>query len=72
MRIGPLVRHCGLDCDALVAAIRELNERRWVNINWRKPRAIMPPDLPERFREVDRITTTSFGRWRHSVTWPTR
>jgi len=23
----------------------------------------MPPGLPERFREVERVTTTAFGRW---------
>jgi hypothetical protein len=72
VRIGPLVRHCGLDCDALAAAINELAERRWVKIGFRKPRKVMPPDLPERCRAVDRITTTRFGRWRYSVTWPGR
>jgi hypothetical protein len=54
-----------------VAAIRELQERRWVKVNWRRrPRAIIAPDLPERRREVDRITSTQFSRWRYSVTWP--
>jgi 8-oxo-dGTP pyrophosphatase MutT (NUDIX family) len=72
MRIGPLVRHCSLDGDGLVEAINELYERRWVNISWRKARATMPPDLPNRLRRVERITTTRFGRWRHSVTWPVR
>jgi hypothetical protein len=70
MRIVPLVRQCGLDCDTLIAAIRELYERRRVKIGWRKPRAVMPPGLHERFRKVDRVTTTRFGRWRYSLTWP--
>jgi hypothetical protein len=72
LRIGPLVRHCALDGDALVEALKELYERRWVNISWHKPRATMPPGVPERLRKVDRVTTTRFGRWRHSVTWPAR
>ena len=69
MRIGPLVRHCGLDLDALAAAVNELSERRWVAIGRRRPRTVMPPDLPERCREVERVTTTRFGRWRYPVTW---
>jgi hypothetical protein len=72
VRIGPLVRHCGLDLDALAAAVNELAERRWVKISFRKPRKVMPPDLPERCRAVDRVTTTRYGRWRYSVTWPSR
>jgi hypothetical protein len=70
MRIGPLVRQCGLAGDALVEALKELYERRWVTVAWRKPRATVPPGLPERLREVDRVTTTRFGRWRFSVTRP--
>ena len=72
MRIGPLVRHCGLDIDALAAAINELAERRWVKISFRTPRKVLPPDLPERCRRVDRITTTRYGRWRYATTWPAR
>jgi len=71
MRIAPLLRGCSLDTDAFVAAANELNERRWININWRAPRPHMPPGLPERFREVDRVTTTRFGRFRYPVTWAT-
>jgi hypothetical protein len=26
--------------------------------------------LPERFRDVERVTTTRFGRIRDRVTWP--
>lgn len=70
MRIGSLVQHCALDSGALVDAIRELYERRWVNISWRKPRMTTTPDLPEPLRKVSRVTTTKFGRWRYSVTWP--
>ena len=70
-RICQLVRHCGLDFEALRAALNELAERRWVRINWRKPRKVMPTDLPEPCRAVDRVTTTRYGRCRYSVTWPT-
>jgi hypothetical protein len=70
MRIGPLVARCGLDFETLAAAITELAERRWARISWRKPRTVLPPGLPERCRSIDRITTTRFGRWRYSATWP--
>jgi hypothetical protein len=72
LRIAPLVRNCGLDFDVLATALNELAERRWVKIAFRKPRAVMPPDLPERCRTVERITLTRVGRWRHAATWPER
>jgi hypothetical protein len=72
LRIGPLVRHCGLDFDVLAAAINQLAARRWVKIAFRRPRAQMPLDLPERCRPVERITLTRVGRWRHATTWPER
>jgi hypothetical protein len=71
MRICPLLRRSGIDCEALIAAIKELHERRWVNVEWRRARSHLPPDLPERFREVERITTTRFGRHRFPATWST-
>jgi hypothetical protein len=69
MRIGPLLRWAGLSGDDLVAALNALAERRWVEIAWRAPRDRLPAGLPERFREVERVTTTRFGRWRYPVTW---
>ena len=72
MRIGPLCRRSGLTVEACAAAINELQVRRWVRVHWRRrPRAVVPPGLPERFMEVDRVTSTRFGRWRYAVTWPT-
>jgi hypothetical protein len=72
MRILPLFRRSGLGIEACAAAVNELAMRRWVRINWRRrPRAALPPGLPERFSEVDRVTSTRFGRWRYAVTWPT-
>jgi len=41
-----------------------------VKITFRQPRQVLPPDLPERCREVDRITVTRYGRWRYTTTWP--
>ena len=72
MRIGPLLQQSRLSCDELAAAVNELAERCWVKIAWRNPRTRMQPGLPDRFREVDRVTTTAFGRFRYPVTWSTR
>lgn len=71
VRIGPLLRHGGLNADQLVAAANELANRRMVTIIWRAPRARMPEGLPERFREVERICTTRWGRHRYAISWPT-
>jgi hypothetical protein len=56
--------------EAFFSALKELAERRWVHVAWRKPRSLMPPGLPERCREVERITLSRLGRWRYAVTWP--
>jgi hypothetical protein len=69
MRIAPLLRSPGLAPDELAAAIDELCERCWLEVTWRKPRALPRPGLPDRFRAVDRVTTTRFGRWRYAHTW---
>jgi hypothetical protein len=69
MRIGPLVAAAGLSCDELATAVNELAERCWVKVTWRRPRVRLPPGVPERWREVERVTSTAFGRWRYSVTW---
>jgi hypothetical protein len=71
MRIHPLLQQSRLPPGDLVAAVNELAERCWVKIAWRHPRARLPAGLPERFREVERVTTTAFGRWRYPVTWST-
>jgi hypothetical protein len=70
MRIVPLLRRTGLEAEAFVRALKELHERRWVHIKWRKPRSDMSSALPERCREVERVTLSRFGRWRYAVTWP--
>lgn len=70
MRVGPLLDAARLPPDDLADAINELAQRYWVNINWRNPGAPVREHLPERFRKVERITTTRFGRFRYSVTWP--
>lgn len=71
MRVAPLLARSRLPPRVLVDAINELAERGWVKIEWRNPRRRMPDGTPECFRTVERITTTAFGRWRYSVTWPT-
>ena len=70
MRIEPLFRRSGLEGEAFLDALDELYGRRWVHVKWRKARAVVPPGLPERCREVERITLSRFGRWRYAVTWP--
>ena len=72
MRVGPLLQQSGLSCDDLAAAVNELAERCWVEIAGRNPRTRMPAGLPERFRKIERVTTTALGRWRWPVTWSTR
>ena len=69
MRTGPLLRWSGLEPDDLAAAVNELSQRSWVEVTWRTPHSRLPEGLPERFREVERVTTTRFGRWRYPVTW---
>lgn len=58
MRIHALVGSSGLAPDELCEVLNELQERGWVRVRWRTPRG----DLPERLREVDRVTTTHEGR----------
>jgi hypothetical protein len=72
MRIGPLLRELKLDDTPFADAINELQERGWIKVTWRKDGARLPETVPARFAPCKRITTTSFGRWRYSVTWPTR
>ena len=71
MRLAPLLQETRLTPDDLATAVNELAERCWVNIEWRAPRDPLPEGIPERFREAERVTTTRFGRYRASVTWPT-
>ena len=68
--IAPLYRRSGVADAAFFAALNELVGRRWVHVKRRKPRDVLPPGLPERSREVERITMSRFGRWRYAVTWP--
>ena len=72
MRIGPLLRDLKLDDTQFADATNELQERGWIKVTWRKDGAPLPDNIPARFARCKRITTTSFGRWRYSVTWSTR
>jgi hypothetical protein len=69
-RIAPLLQETRLAVDDLATAVNELVEHGWVKVEWRTPRNPLPEAIPERIREVERITTTRFGRYRHAVTWP--
>jgi hypothetical protein len=53
-----LLRWSGFASHELCDALNDLQERSWVRVRPRTPRS----DLPERLREVDRITTTHQGR----------
>lgn len=68
MRMRPLLAAAGLAPDDLAQAIDELAERSWVKVTWLPPERRPPPDLPPPFREAERVTTTSFGRWRYPAT----
>lgn len=72
MRIGPLLWDLKLQDNLFADAINELQERGWIKVTWRKDGAPLPANVPARFAPCQRITTTRFGRWRYSVTWPTR
>jgi hypothetical protein len=71
MRLGPLLRHVGLDTNTLIAAINELSARHWIRIFWRKSAAAFGDD-DRPLTDIDRIATTRFGRWRSIGTWAAR
>jgi hypothetical protein len=58
MRIHALLRYWGPATDDLCAVLNELQDRGWIKVRWRTPRG----GLPERLREVDRVTMTHEGR----------
>ena len=72
MRIAPLLRELKLQDNQFADATNELQERGWIRVTWRKDGARLPDNVPARFASCKRITTTRFGRWRYTVTWPTR
>ena len=73
MRPGPLLREANLPPDDLAAALNDLAGRSWVKVAWRKPGAYLRTHLPDRFREVEHIATTPFGRHRYpSSIWAMR
>ena len=69
MRIVPLLDVSGLLPDELAHTVNALAGRGWVEVTWRRPRTCLPHGCPERFREVECITITRFGRWRYPRTW---
>ena len=58
MRVRVLLARSGIATDTLCDALNELQERGWICVRRRRPYS----DLPERLREVDRVTLTRQGR----------
>ncbi len=58
MRIRAILRCWGPATDDLCDALNELQGRGWIRVRRRTARG----DLPERVREVDRVTMTEEGR----------
>jgi hypothetical protein len=58
MRIDALLRCWGPATDDLCDVLNELQDRGWIKVRRGTPRG----DLPERLREVDRVTMTREGR----------
>ena len=70
MRVRPLLDAAGLSPPTISPPrINELAARAWVQVSWRTLAAAAATDVPDRFREVERVITTSFGRWRYPATW---
>jgi hypothetical protein len=67
VRVAPLLRDTDVGADELADAVNELAERGWVKIVWRPEGARLPAELPQRFRPVERITATRFGRYRYPM-----
>jgi hypothetical protein len=70
MRMRPIVRHLGLEPAILVAAITELVDRYWITLVWRPALPGTPEDEPRPHTDIDRLTTTRFGRKKYRSTWP--
>jgi len=72
VRIGPLMRDVGMDKRQLVDAATELVERYWIVSTWRKLAPGVPKEETRPIEELDRLTTTRFGRRKYRTTWPPR
>jgi hypothetical protein len=70
MRLGPLLRGLAMDRRLLIDAVNELKERYWITIVWREAAPGTPEDEPRPLDEVERLTTTRFGRRKYRTTWP--
>jgi hypothetical protein len=71
LRLRPLVRALGMDERAFADAVNDLVERYWIRIVWRKAALAAPEDEPPALADIDRLTTTRFGRRKYRSTWPT-
>jgi hypothetical protein len=70
MRLRPLLRTLGMNERAFVEAVADLAERYWIRIAWRKAALEAPDDRPHAVADIERLTTTRFGRRKYRSTWP--
>ena len=71
MRIKPLLRRIAMEQPVFADAVNELVERGWIRIAWRKSARITPGEESRPYTDIDRLTTTRWGRYRYRSTWPT-
>lgn len=69
MRIRPLMRGLHMERKLLADAVNELVERGWLRIVWRKSARITPGEESRPHTDIDRLTTTRWGRYRYRSTW---
>jgi hypothetical protein len=65
MRMGPLMRRCGLRHEELRDVIKELADHYWITITLKPPRDRTEATL----NDIERIATTWWGRRKFSTTW---
>jgi hypothetical protein len=70
MRLGPMLRHLGLEPRMFVEAVAELAERYWIVIHWRKPAPGTPDEETRPYTDIERLCSTRFGRRKYRTTWP--
>jgi hypothetical protein len=70
MRIEPLRSASRLDDGQLVETLNELQARCWIRFKWRKRPEHTDADESRPMRDIERVTTTRFGRFRFEVSSP--
>jgi hypothetical protein len=70
LRLRPLLRTLGMDERAFVDALNDLADRFWIRIVWRKAALARPEDDFFELADIERLTTTRYGRKKYRSTWP--